>query len=75
MKQELEDSEANREAQLLYGNGESKDIGEVPVMDNTAEVPENTVESGIQGEPDSDKFTYYVIEDLSARGRQQSGKR
>ena len=44
-------------------------------MDSTAEVPENTVESGIQGEPDSDKFTYYVIEDLSARGRQQSGKR
>ena len=67
MKQELEDSEANREAQLLYGNGGSKDIGEVPVMDSTAEVPENTVESGIQGEQDSDKFTYYVIEDLSAR--------
>ena len=28
---------------------------------------ENTSESGIQEEADADKFTYYVIEDLSAR--------
>lgn len=36
-----------------------------PVMDKAAEMPENTAENVIQGE--TDKFTYYVIEDLSAR--------
>ena len=40
---------------------------EAPVMDKAAEMPENTVGSGIQGEPGTDRFTYYVIEDLSAR--------
>ena len=37
------------------------------VTEETAKVPENITGSGIQGEPDTDKFTYYVIEDLSAR--------
>lgn len=36
-------------------------------IENVAEVAENTAESGIQEEADADKFTYYVIEDLSAR--------
>ena len=40
---------------------------EAPVMDKAAEMPENTVENVIQGEPGTDRFTYYVIEDLSAR--------
>ena len=35
-------------------------------IEDVAEVAENTAESGIQ-EADADKFTYYVIEDLSAR--------
>ncbi|WP_195320690.1 YodL domain-containing protein [[Clostridium] symbiosum] len=39
----------------------NSDIGDA------AEVMENTAESGIQKEEDADKFTYYVIEDLSAR--------
>ena len=36
-------------------------------IENVAEVAKNTAESGIQEEADADKFTYYVIEDLSAR--------
>ena len=36
-------------------------------IEDVAEVAENTAESGIQEEADADKFTYYVIEDLSAR--------
>lgn len=35
-------------------------------IEDVAEVAENTAESGIQEEADADKFTYYVIEDLSA---------
>lgn len=38
-----------------------------PVMEETAEMPENIAGSSIRGEKDTDKFTYYVIEDLSAR--------
>ena len=38
---------------------------EAPAMDKAADMPENTAGNVIQGE--TDKFTYYVIEDLSAR--------
>ena len=38
-----------------------------PVMEETAEMPENIAGSSMRGEKDTDKFTYYVIEDLSAR--------
>ena len=38
-----------------------------PVMEEAAEMPENIAGSSIRGEKDTDKFTYYVIEDLSAR--------
>ncbi len=54
--------EFTKELSVFSEIGEEKntDIGDA------TEVTENTAESGIQ-EADADKFTYYVIEDLSAR--------
>lgn len=36
-----------------------------PVMEETAEIPEGAAEENIATEPDNDKVSYYVIEDLS----------
>ena len=55
--------EFTKELSVFSEIGEEKNTDIV----NAAEVMENTAESGIQKEEDADKFTYYVIEDLSAR--------
>ena len=36
-----------------------------PVMEETAEIPEGAAEENTAAEPDNDKVSYYVIEDLS----------
>jgi len=36
-----------------------------PVMEETVEIPEASAEENITAEPDNDKVSYYVIEDLS----------
>ena len=45
------------------------------VMETAAEVPEGMAEENVVAEPDADKVSYYVIEDLSTWADEQPGKK